>query len=120
MNVEYLTETAGGPLVRFAGDVASVKSLRGVFDRLAGGQQAIGLDFLTSGDTTVEFRDGPRGGMCRVSGSAFVFDGDRSQRASRARLLDPLTRPPAGFQHLDYEGAGEVGVVVTTYPDGGF
>jgi hypothetical protein len=31
-----------------------------------------------------------------------------------------LTRPSAGVQYLDYDRAGDVGVVVTTYPDGGF
>jgi hypothetical protein len=120
VRVDFLPETADGPLVRFAGDSASVALLHAVFEQLAAGRLEADLDFLTFDQIFVDFRCDARGGMSRTSPSAFAFDGDPSQWVSRAGLLAPLTEPPPGFQDLDYEGAGELAVVVTTYGDGGF
>jgi hypothetical protein len=41
-------------------------------------------------------------------------------RAKRARLPGPLTQSGEGLQYLDCVGGGELGAVVTTYPDGSF
>lgn len=43
-----------------------------------------------------------------------------AQWQSRARLLDPLTRAPGGFQFPGCDRAGDAGVVVFTVPGGGF
>jgi hypothetical protein len=47
-----------------------------------------------------------------------IFDGNRDHWETHARWLGPLTQSAAGFQYLDCEGGGELGAVVTTYPDG--
>lgn len=120
VTVDYLCDAPGGPLVRFACTTGSVAVLRDAFDRLAAGAPAVipGLDLV--GLASMEFRHGRHGGLRLVPRGRLVYEGDREQWVTRARLLDPLTRPDSAFQFLDYDGAGPVGVVVTTYPDGSF
>jgi hypothetical protein len=68
----------------------------------------------------VRFHRGERAGLRRVGEDVFEFGGSPEQWEARAGLLDPLTESGQGFQYLDYDGVGDVGVVVTTYPDGSF
>jgi len=98
-----------------------VAVLRDAFYQLAGGEPAMAIEGLELvGLFSIEFRQGTRGGLHSPAPGRLVFDGDRAQWETRARLLDPLTQPAGGFQYLDYEGGGELGAVVTTYPDGSF
>jgi hypothetical protein len=55
-----------------------------------------------------------------VAPGRLVFDRDRAQWETRARLMDPVAQSAEGFQYLDYGGGSELGAVVTTYPDGSF
>ena len=121
VKVEYLAGLPGGPLVRFAAGSVGVAVLRDAFDQLARGEPAVAVEGLElAGLSSVEFRQGVHGGLYSPAPGRLVFDGDRAQWQTRARLLDPLTQPGAGFQYLDYEGGGELSAVVTTYPDGSF
>ena len=121
IKVDYLTGLPGGPLVRFAGGAGDVAVLRDAFGRLAAGEPAVAVEGLElAGLSSVEFRQGVRGGLHSPAPGRLVFDGDRGQWETRARLLDPLTQSADGFQFLDYDGGGELGAVVTTYPDGRF
>ena len=121
ITVDYLAGLPGGPLVRFAAGTGDVAVLRDAFDRLAGGDPAVAVEGLElDGLSSVEFRQGIRGGLHSPAPGRLVFDGDRGQWETRARLLDPLTQSAGGFQYLDYDGGGELGAVVTTYSDGSF
>jgi hypothetical protein len=123
IKVDYLAESIDGPLVRFAAGPAGVAVLRDAFDLLAGGGMVVAVEGLElAGLSSVEFRQGTRGGLHSPAPGRLIFDGDRAQWETRARLLDPLTRSAGGFQYLDtadYEGRG-LSAVVTTYPDGSF
>ena len=99
------------------GDAPSVTALRDAFDRLASGG-AVAFEFVQGAKIT--FQSGSHGGMRRLSNGEFVFEGAKGQWESRARLLDPLTESREAFQYLDYDGAGDVGVVVSTRGDRGF
>lgn len=95
--------------------------LRDAFDQLAGGEPVVDIEGLElAGLSSIEFRQGTRGGLYLAAPGRLVFDGDRAQWETRARLLDPLAQSAEGFQYLDYEGGSELGAVVTTYPDGTF
>jgi hypothetical protein len=121
IKVDCLDGLRGEPVVRFAGGPADVAVLRDAFDQLAAGDPAVVVEGLElAALSSIEFRQGTRGGQCALAPGRLVFDGDRDQWETRARLLDPLTQPARGFQYLDYEPGGELGVVVTTYPDGSF
>jgi hypothetical protein len=121
ITVEYLAGLPGGPLVRFAAGAGGVVVLRDAFARLAGGEQAVAVEGLEPpGLSSVEFRQGIRGGLHSLAPGRLVFDGDRGQWETRACLLDPLALSAGGFQYLDYDGSGELGAVVTTHPDGSF
>jgi hypothetical protein len=122
IKVDYLAESIDGPLVRFAAGLAGVAVLRDAFDLLAGGMVVAVEGLELAGLSSVEFRQGTRGGLHSPAPGRLIFDGDRAQWETRARLLDPLTRSAGGFQYLDtadYEGRG-LSAVVTTYPDGSF
>lgn len=121
IHVGYLAESTDGPLVRFAAGPAGAAVLRDAFDELAGGETVVAVQGLDlDGLSSIEFRQGTRGGLHSPAPGRLIFDGDRAQWETRARLLDPLTRSANGFQYLDYEGAGELSAVVTTYPHGFF
>jgi len=121
VKVDYLTGLPGGPLARFAAGAGGVAVLRDAFDQLAGGAPAVVIAGLElAGLSSIEFRQGSRGGLRSVAPGHLVFDGDRAQWETRARLLDPLTRSAGGFQYLDYESGGDLNAVVTTYPGGAF
>jgi hypothetical protein len=121
IKVDCLAGLSGGPVVRFAAGPEGAAVLRGAFDRLAGGDQTVAVDGLElAGVSSIEFRQGTRGGLRSPAPGRLVFDGDRDQWEIRARLLDPLTQSAAGFQYLDYEPGGDLSAVVTTYPDGSF
>ncbi len=121
IKVDYLVDLPDGPLVRFAAGAGDVAVLRDAFDRLAGGEPAVAIEGLElAGLPSVEFRQGVRGGLHSLVPGRLVFDGDPGQWETRARLLDPLTQSAEGFQYLDYDGDGELGAVVTIYPDGSF
>jgi|GraSoi2013_100cm_1033763.scaffolds.fasta_scaffold108495_2 hypothetical protein len=121
IKVDYLAETLDGPLVRFVAGAAGVAMLRDAFDQLAGGEPVVAIeDMELIGLSSIEFRQGVRGGLHSAVPGRLVFDGDRAQWETRARLLDPLAQSAEGFQYLDYEGGSELGAVVTTYPGGGF
>lgn len=95
--------------------------LRDAFDRLASGDPVVVIEGLQLvGLSSVNFRQGRRGGLSSPAPGRLVFDGDRTQWETRARLLDPLTQSAEGFQYLDYEVGGDLAAVVTTYPDGTF
>ena len=79
------------------------------FKNAAGNQrsalQEIAVEGLElDGLSSVEFRQGIRGGLHSPAPGRLVFDGDRGQWETRARLLDPLTQSAGGFQYLDYDG----------------
>jgi len=120
VTVDHLRDTPGGPLVRFACTTDSVAVLRDAFDRLAAGAAAVipGLELV--GLASMEFRHDKRGGLHPARRGRLVYEGDSEQWVTRARLLDPLIGPDCAFQFLDHNGAGPVGAVVTTYPDGSF
>jgi len=121
IKVDYLAEPPGGPLVRFAAGAAGVAVLRDAFDQLAGGELVVAIEGMElAGLSSIEFCQGVRGGLHSAAPGRLVFDGDRAQWETRARLLDPLTQSAEGFQYLDYEGGGDLGAVVTTYPGGTF
>lgn len=121
IKVDYLAEPPGGPLVRFAAGAEGVAVLRNAFDQLAGGELVVAIEGMElDGLSSIEFRQGARGGLHSAAPGRLVFDGDRVQWETRARLLDPLTQSAEGFQYLDYEGGSDLGAVVTTYPDGTF
>jgi hypothetical protein len=52
------------------------------------------------------------------------FAGDSTAAAQLGDAFDNLAAGPDtrrwGFQRLDYDRVGDVGVVITTYPDGSF
>ena len=56
------------------------------------------------------------GPLQRTGAEVFRYGGTSDQFRDRARLLNVLAEPGEGFQYLDYDGAGEVGVV--THPEG--
>jgi hypothetical protein len=121
IRVDYLAGTLDGPLVRFAAGAAGVAVLRDAFDRLAGGEPVVAVEGMElAGLSSIVFRQGTRGGLYSAAPGRLVFDGDRAQWETRARLLDPLAQSAEGFQYLDYGGSSELGAVVTTYPGGGF
>ena len=121
IKVDYLDGPPDGPLVRFAAGHEGVAVLRDAFDQLAGGDAVVAVEGLVlAGLSSIEFRQGTRGGLHSLAPGRLVFDGDPAQWETRARLLDPLTQSAGGFQYLGYEGGGELSAVVTTYPDGSF
>lgn len=121
IRVDYVAGLPGGPVVRFAAGSGGVAVLRDAFDQLAGGETVVSIEGLElAGLSSIEFRQGGHGGLRSLAPGQLVFDGDRAQWETRARLLDPLTRSAGGFQYLDYEGGGGLAAVVTTYPDGTF
>jgi hypothetical protein len=121
IKVDCLAGLPGGPLVRFAAGTGGVAVLRDAFDQLAGGEPVVAIEGMElAGLSSIEFCQGTRGGLRSAAPGWLVFDGDRAQWETRARLLDPLTQSAEGFQYLDYEGGGELVAVVTTYPDGTF
>lgn len=121
IKVDYLAEPPGGPLVRFAAGPTGVAVLRDAFDQLASGGPVVDIEGMELADlSSIEFGLGARGGLYLAAPGRLVFDGDRAQWETRARLLDPLTQSAEGFQYLGYEGGSELGAVVTTCPDGTF
>jgi hypothetical protein len=97
IKVDYLAESIDGPLVRFAAGPAGVAVLRDVFGQLAGGGTVVAVEGLElAGLSSIEFRQGTRGGLHSPAPGRLVFDGDRAQWETRARLLDPLTRSAGG------------------------
>jgi hypothetical protein len=119
IKVDYLAGLPGGPLVRFAAVPGGMAVFRDAFDRLAGSEPVVAVEGLElAGLASVEFRQGIRGGLSFPAPGRLIFDGDRDKWETHARLLDPLTQSAEGFQHLDCEGGGKLGAVVTSYPDG--
>ena len=121
IKVDYLAEPPGGPLVRVAAGAGGVAVLRNAFDQLAGGEPVVAIESMEVASlSSIEFRQGARGGLHSAAPGRLVFDGGRAQWETRGRLLAPLTQSAEGLQYLDYEGGSEMGAVVTTYPDGTF
>jgi hypothetical protein len=120
ISAEWLPDAALGPVLRLSGDGDAVAALRAAFDRLAAGQSEATFEFVDQQQVSIEFQAGKRGGLRRTSQGRFVFAGTLDQWETRARLLDPLTQEPAGFQYLDDGNFSEIAVVVTTYPDRSF
>lgn len=117
LTADFLADAHDGPLVRLVGDHHAVALLRDAFDGLAAGESP-DLAFVCG--VPIAFHTGRRGGVQRTGAEVFRYGGTSDQWRDRARLLDLLAEPGEGFQYLDYDGAGEVGVVVSTYPDGSF
>jgi hypothetical protein len=89
IKVDCLAGPHGEPVVRFAGGPPDVAALRDAFDRLAGGDLAVVVEGLElAGLSSIEFRQGTRGGLHAPAPGRLVFDGDRDQWETRARLLD--------------------------------
>ena len=110
-----------GPTLRLAATPQGVALLQAVFRRLAAGESRVvlqdgagvrlrGIDgvwLLHQGGDFRLRRVGRRG-----QPSGFIWAGDAERWRSRAELMDPLVHGQSGFQYLDYDGAGDVTVVV--------
>jgi hypothetical protein len=117
ITVDYLTGGSDGPLVRFAGTPTAIAILRDAFDQLATGEPAT-IPALRMQGLLLTFEHGTHGGLHATAPGKLTYHGDAGQWTSRARLLDPLTQPPSGFQYLDFDAADEIIAVVTTNADG--
>jgi hypothetical protein len=111
-----------GPTLRLAATPQGAALLQAVFRRLAAGEGRVllqdGAGKRLSGIDGVELLH--QGGDFRLrrvgrrsQPPGFVRAGDAERWLSRADPLDPLTHSQSGsFQYLDYDGIGDVTVVV--------